>query len=126
MWFRVYNRPRSLLDNEVQLKERPPATDLHILKVDVCAGIGLVAPDNSWWQQSSMRSDISQGNVSYSDQRLRLTTMLVKRVDHAAGTIATGLLLLLRTNVDVPPDREVDLDVLVHNIGDLSTRPWQH
>jgi len=73
-----------------------------------------------------MRSDISQGDVSYGDQRLSLTTIFVKRVDHAAGAVATGLLLLLGTYVDVPPDGEVDLDVLVENICDLSTRPGQH
>jgi len=125
-WYRVYYRTGSLLDDEVQLEEAPPATDMHILEVDASAGIGLVAPNNSWGQESSMRSDISQGDVSHGDQRLSLTTIFVKRVDHAAGAVTTGLLLLLGTYVDVPPDGKVDLDVLVENIGDLSTRPRQH
>lgn len=45
-------------------------------------------------------------------------TVLLERIDHAAGTATVRLLLLLRPNVNVPPHRILHVDVLVGNVTD--------
>lgn len=51
-----------------------------------------------------------------------------KWVEHTAKCLftVTWLILLLRTDVNVPPNRVSDLDVLVKNISYFSTLTWFH
>jgi len=61
--------------------------------------------------------DVSKSDVSHSDSRLSIA-FLEKRVKHAAWASAIRLVLLLRTNVDVPPDRLNDFHVLIEDVFD--------
>lgn len=89
------------------------------------ARVGLVASQDACWKKASMRLDIVQRNVLNRDQRL-CVTIWVKWVNHAAWTATVWLLLLLWPNVNVPPDRIRDLEVLVSDVRNFSARAWKH
>ena len=55
----------------------------------------------------------------YIDQRLSVA-FSSKRIEHASGAATIRFFLLLRTDVDRPPDRVVNLQVLVVNVGDFA------
>ena len=46
--------------------------------------------------------------------------MLEDWIEHAAWATSIGLFLLLRTDVDTPPDRHVYLKIFIENVCDLS------
>ena len=64
-----------------------------------------------------MGLQVSNSNVVDRDQGLG--GAVPERIGHAAWASAVRLLHLLRADVDVPPHREVDLDVLVEDVGDF-------
>ena len=71
-----------------------------------------------------MRNEVSQRDALNSDQGLSCACRIAacERIEHASGTSTTRLFLLLRADVDVPPNRVVDGDVLISDIRDFSTR----
>lgn len=87
--------------------------------MEALAGIGLVAPDDSCWQNSTGRGDVFEGDILDRNSWLSLA-IRIQRVEHATWAFACGLLLLLGTNVDTPPERGIDVHVLEGNILDHS------
>lgn len=96
----------------------PPTINMNISEFETSARIGLIAADNTWRQETRSGSDVSKNNVVHVNVRLSFAT--TERVEHATGTSATRLFLLLRTNVNIPPDREVNGHVLVEDVLDLT------
>ncbi len=70
-----------------------------------------------------MRSDVAKLDIFHSDKRLgcacRITTF--KGIEHATWATTAGLLLLLWSDVDVPPDGVVDHDIGVGDVRNLTT-----
>ena len=62
---------------------------------------------------------IAEGDVGHRNKRLSLASSI--RIKHAAITVAIRLLLLLWADVDAPPDRFVDLNVVIDYVRDFST-----
>ena len=108
--------------HEAQTKEFPPssiACNMDVIPDEPVTFVRLVAADHSWRKKCIIHSDVIQSDVVHVDERLRLTT--TERVEHATRSImATRLLLLLWTNIDSPPDRLMNLDVVVGDVSDLS------
>jgi len=110
--FAVPNFTEYVLSNVGLVEQAPPAAHFHILEVDASAGIGLIAADNARGQHRAISVHIAQGYVFHINQGLGLTGY--KRVEEAAWVaIATRLVLLLWTDIDRPPDRTVDGQVLI-------------
>jgi len=65
-----------------------------------------------------MRCHVLKGDVSNVDEWLSLTSS--KRVKHAARTSTTWLTLLLWTDVNTVPNWEVDIDILIPDIPNLT------
>ena len=118
-WCRVRDGAFNVLSDVVKAKEAPPAARMHVLKDKASTLVSLMAAHNTWRQEIASRPHVVEHNVSEIDQRLGITRS--QRVQHASRTAATRLLLLLRTNVDGPPDGMVDLDVVVGDVLDHST-----
>lgn len=93
---------------------------LHILEDKVCARVRFVAANDAReWQEGAVLANISQGDVVHVDSGLRLTP--TERVEEAARVVGGArLVLLLGSNIDGPPDRVVDLDVVVQDVSDLA------
>ncbi len=70
-----------------------------------------------------MRSNVAKLNFLYSDKRLVCACQIdaFKRIEHANWASKSGLLLLLWTNLDVPPYRVVDHDIDVADVSNLSS-----
>ena len=77
----------------------PPAMDLNIFEHKVLTSVGLVTPDDSWREESSMGLQVPNGDGFDGHQWLSVT--LSEWVSHAAWTSAIWLLHLLWPNVDV-------------------------
>lgn len=107
-----------ILSDKAKPKQTPPAMDVNVVPDEVCAGMSHVAADNSGWENAAMRSDVVKLDVFHSDKGLGCTSCIAasKRVKHTSWTSTTRLLLLLRTNIDVPPDWVVNYNVSVGNI----------
>ena len=86
--------------------------------------VGRVTANDSGWENTTVRCNVVELNVRDGDQWLRCTSIITacKRVKHASWTATTWLLLLLGTDVDVPPDRVVAYDVGVCDIRNLTAR----
>jgi len=96
----------------------PPAVNVDVSELEASARVGLVASNDTRRKEATSRGNVSQNNIVHIDERLSLAT--TKRVEHAAGASTTRLFLLLGTNVDIPPDGEVDNHVFVKNVLDLT------
>jgi len=96
----------------------PPSINLDISEFESSARVSLIATNNTRRQKATSRGDVSENNVVHIDQRLSLTCS--ERIEHASRTSTTGLLLLLGSNVDVPPNWEVDGNVLIQDVLDFS------
>lgn len=96
--------------------DRPPSS-LHVLESYISARVRLVAPHDDWEQQAVVNLDIFELDVSDVDPRLCLTgAFRVEGIEHAARASLIRLFLLLRTQVNGPPDRLVHRDVLIQYI----------
>ena len=80
-----------------------PASHVDVLKLDVAAGVRLVAPDYARWEDSISRPNVLESDVPDGHTGLGVA-LLDQWVEHAAWAATVGLLLLLRTNVDGPPN----------------------
>lgn len=89
---------------------------MHVREDHACALVRLMASHNAWRQKVASRLHIVEHDVSHIDQRLGITGS--QWVEHASGTTATRLLLLLRANVYGPPDGVMDLNVVVGDVLD--------
>lgn len=108
--------------DDIALSEGIPElrSDINILEVKVFAWVGLIASDDASWEETTFRCYISESDVGDGDAWLSWAS-LVERVKHAAWTGASSwLLLLLRTDVDSPPDWVGDIDVFVGNVPDFT------
>jgi len=94
--------------------------EIDVLEVNSVAGVGFIAPDDAWGKESAVRHDVAKGDVCHGNERLSFA-LFIERVKHAAGATSIRLLLLLRPDVYIPPDGVVNHNVLVHNVGYLST-----
>jgi hypothetical protein len=122
-WVSVDGSSMGVFSDETPVHGFPPSCNIDVLEVDVIARVSFVATDDTWWQETTVTLKIPDGNVSNIDVWLGLAPS--EWVGHAAGTSTIRLLLLLWTNVNVVPNWEVDLNVFVKNVFDLSIAlPW--
>lgn len=123
IWIAVHRGAMSVLADERPFQVFPPAVDIDINEIDVFTRIGGIASNDTWGKESTIRCYILKSDVSHVDRWLSLTVL--ERIRHTAWTSTIWLLLLLWTDVDSEPDWEVDLDVLVEDVCDLTrTRSW--
>jgi len=107
-----------LFSNVAKSKEIEPSEDLDVVPNKVIAGVGFVAANDTGEKNTAVGLNIAQSDVMHCNKWLSFTVS--ERVEHASGTSATRLLLLLGSNVDVEPDWVVDLKVLVGDVGNFS------
>ncbi len=94
-----------------------PAVSLHVVEVDLPAGVTHIAPDGVGIQEALMYLNVLKGDIPHSHSRLgRTGALLVEGVQHAPRAVPVRLLHLLRTNVNSPPDRPVHRKITVVNI----------
>lgn len=98
---------------------------LDVVEFEPSAWVRLMTTNDTWRQDSAVLLNIRQGDVVYIDQRLS-GAISSKRIEHTSGTTTIGFFLLLRTDVDRPPDRVVNLQVLVVNVGDFAAGAGKH
>ena len=110
---------KSILCDVAVVEQGEPAGGIDVFEIDVAARIGLVAADDTWRKDTIGGDHIAQGDVLYGDKSLGLA-LLEDWVEHATWAVSIGLLLLLRTDVDTPPDRHVYLKIFIKNICYLS------
>ena len=113
---RIVDRAFCILCDEAPAHIVPPRRHVDALEVDVRARVGLVAANDTSWQNSARRLQISQSDVSDVDPRLRWAAL--QRVKHTAWATAIWLLLLLWADVDAPPNRVVHADTIVRDVRD--------
>ena len=116
----------NVLDDVAKMEPSPPAArDVNILEDHVGARVCLVAANDTWRQHGIIDLHIVESHVLDSDQFIGWA--VDKRVQHASWVVAAvWLMLLLGPNVDTPPERLVNLDVIVEDVRDFTTRAWQH
>ena len=77
---------------------KQPTFGLNIIKSDICAGIGFIAPHDYRKQETVFDSNIFEFDVGDIDSRLSLTgTFGIVGVEHASWTSSVWLFLLLRS-----------------------------
>ena len=116
---RVLNGALDVFSDVVEAKEAPPTLRLHVLEDHVSANIRLVAAHDSRWQDTAVRLHVAHGNIVDINERLSLTGN--EGIEHAARAATARLLLLLRPNVDGPPDCFVNYDVIIEYVRNAST-----
>lgn len=120
---RVNNASIGILRDEGPLHVSPPSINFDVIKVDVFASVCNIASNHTWRQNTTMGFDISQSDVLNVNEWLSLAPS--EWIGHAAWTTTIWLLLLLWANVDVPPNWEVNLEVLIEDVFDFtSSRSW--
>lgn len=67
---------------------------------------------------------ILQRNIPKSHQWIRFTAS--QRVKHASGTAPVRLFLLLRSHVDIPPERPLNFDIFIQYVLDYAPTPGHH
>ncbi len=115
VWLRVTDLSINVLSHVADSKFRPPAVSLHILPDKASAWVSFIAAHDTGGQNSSINIDIVELNVLDGDhgdcgaviQWIQKTSRISRMV---------RLILLLRSNVDCPPDRLMDLNVVIDNV----------
>ena len=107
-----------VLSDKAVLLRSEEAVVSHIFEVDVSARVGSIASNNTY-KVTSNRVDILKSDVSDCDSRLSVAASQ-QGVEHAAWAGAVWLVLLLRANVDVPPDGLNDSHVFIEDVLDDS------
>jgi len=98
-----------------------PSVGLHIVKVNIFARIGSIAPDCVRIEKAFVYLNVLQSDVPQGDSGLGLAgSLLIERIKHATRTISIRLLHLLGTDVDCPPNWAVHCEVAVVNVLDQS------
>ena len=94
-----------------------PSFHLNVFKSEVSARVSLVASNDTWCQDSTLGDNVSESDISYGDSRFGFA-ILEDGVKHAAWTTTIGLLLLLGSDINSPPDGVLDGQVLIQDILD--------
>lgn len=110
---------KSILCDVTIVEQGKPAGGIDVFEIDISARVGLVAADDTWRKNAIGRDHVAQGDVLHSNKSLSLA-LLEDWVEHAPWTVSIRLFLLLRTDVDTPPDRHVYLKIFVKNVCYLS------
>ena len=108
-----------MLRNVAKFKEFPPSAGLHVVENEALAWISLIAANDAGWEQTAVLPDVVEGDVGHRDQGLGRATS--NWVSHASITRAIGFLLLLRSDIDSPPEWHVNLNVIVDDVADFTT-----
>ena len=91
---------------------------MDVVPYEPSARPAFMASNHTWWEETSMRSNVVELDVLDSDQRLSKTGCITssQRIEHAPWATTTGLLLLLWADVDIPPERVVDYNVAINDV----------
>ena len=95
----------------------PPTATIDHVPFETGAGVRLVASNDTRCERLCML-DVTKSDIGDCDERLRLTGR--KRVKHTTRSRAIRLLLLLRTDVDGPPNSTFRIDVFIGNTSDFT------
>lgn len=112
------NSSFNILSDKTKTEQAPPSIDLNVIPYKSFARICFITSNHTWRKKSAMAHDVAQGDISHVDQWLRGASRIStgQWVQHASWTATTWLLLLLGTNINVPPDGVMNLDVGVGNV----------
>ena len=118
----LYGSAVSMLREVALVEEKaPPAMDFNVVENEASAGVRLAASDDSRRQQGSVCVYVTEGDVLDVHQWLCLTWH--KWIKQATRIVMMAwLILLLRPNVNGPPKRLHDFEILVDDVSDLTTR----
>lgn len=98
----------------------PPTMGLNVFPDKARARIGLVAAHDARGEHRVVHIDVVKLDVLDRDDRD--SCAVVERVQQAARvTSLMRLVLLLGSNINCPPDGTMDLDVVVHNVGNFTS-----
>ena len=119
----IGNSTTNFIFYETKSEERPPAMKLNIIPKKTVTRIYFMASDNFWWKNTSIRNYDVKFDIAHGGEWLHRIISITSTlwIDHASWTPTTGLLLLLRTSVDIPPNRIVNFYVSVFDIRNFST-----
>ena len=105
----------NILSEVVNGQSTPPSGSLNVLEHKACARNGLITMDDSRRKDCIVDLDVAQGDILESYEVVCLTWC--KRIKKTSWTFVTTMLprltLLLRTNIDSPPDRIEYFQVIV-------------
>lgn len=116
---RVLDLSVGVVDEVVGPDVAPPPISFDVVEDHLSAGVRRVAANDARWEDGVMDRDVLQSDVAHRDQGLSGTGH--QWVEEAARVVrGAGLVLLLGTDVDGPPDWLVDLEVFVVDASDLT------
>ena len=98
---------------------------VNVIEFKTSARVCFIASDDTRWQKCVVDIDVAKCKVCEGDQSTRFTRL--QWVKHAARPVSrVRLLLLLKADVDTPPDRFMDLQILVKDIRNLTAGSRPH
>jgi len=94
-----------------------PASCLNIFEGNVFAGVGFITSHDDGEKETISDLNVFELYVANVDSGLGLASSpRIKRIEHTTRASSVGLLLLLRTKVDCPPNRLMHRYVFVKDI----------
>lgn len=120
-WIAVNDDTIHVLSEIVPANEAPPSMVLNIFKNKTIAWVCFIASYDTWPKNATVGFNVAKSDVVHADSSYRFTW--TKWIKHAAESsfVVTRLMLLLWTDVDIPPNRIMNLDVLIDNISNLAS-----
>jgi hypothetical protein len=116
---RILDFALSVFSNVTPLEVVPPGRDVSVAKFEASARVALIAANDSSWEEAAFCMQVPNSHITDVNRWLQVAR--VKRIVEAAGSITIWFFLLLLTDIYGPPEREVNVDVVVRDVNDLGT-----
>ena len=122
---RVSDGSLDLVNEVVQVELAPPAVSIDVVEDNARAWVVFVAENDARGKNSVVNLNVVQSDILDGNQLVR--GAWCERVKQASGVVRrAGLVLLLRSNIDCPPDGIVDLEVVIEDVRDFTARAGEH
>lgn len=105
----------NVLSDITVVKKSEPASLIDALEAEISARVSFIAADDARRENSLCGNNVAKSDVANCNKGLSLA-LLNNRVKHATWTIAIWLLLLLRSDINAPPNRHTHLDVFIEDV----------
>ena len=122
---RVSDGSLDLVNEVVQVELAPPTVSIDVVEDNARAWVVFVAENDARGKNSVVNLNVVQSDILDGNQLVRGAWR--ERVKQASGVVGrAGLVLLLRSNIDCPPDGIVDLEVVIEDVRDFTARAGEH
>lgn len=122
---RVSDRSLDLVNEVVQVELAPPAVSIDVVEHNSSAWVVFVAQNDARGKDSVVNLNVVQSDILDGDKLVR--GAWCERIKQASGVVRrAGLVLLLRSNIDCPPDGVVDLEVVIEDVRDFTAGAGKH